>query len=68
MGNIFNENPIQFGRDIKGFFDDAKITSDSLADSINQNNKIIENAYSRVGVQKNPSQIFEFSKAVISCS
>lgn len=62
MGNVFNNNPIQFGRDLKGFFQDAKITSDSLGESVKQNNNIIKNAYSRVGLQKDPSAILEQGK------
>lgn len=66
LGGLTSGNYGQFGRDVKGFFEDAQITSAALKDSIDQNNKIIQNAYSRVGIKKDPSSIYSFSDQQIS--
>lgn len=42
MGNLTNNNPIQFGRDLEGFKKDAKITSSNIRDSIKMNQNIID--------------------------
>jgi len=42
MGNLFNTNPIQFGRDLEGFKTQALDTSDSLKKSISANQAIID--------------------------
>lgn len=48
MGNLTNDNPIQFGRDLKGFKQDAMNTSKSIRDSIGSNKQVIDKAYGRI--------------------
>jgi hypothetical protein len=47
MGNIFNENPVQFGRDLPGFKDQAIATSKSVRDSQKANQAVIDQKYGR---------------------
>lgn len=37
MGNLFNSNPIQFGRDLKGFKEQANLTSEAIGKAVNSN-------------------------------
>jgi hypothetical protein len=47
LGNLapWNSNPIQFGRDLEGFKEQANLNSKGLKDAIAANQKIINNAY-----------------------
>lgn len=45
MGNFTNSNPMQFGRDLPGFSENAKNTSLGLKSGISANQKIINDAY-----------------------
>lgn len=47
MGNLTNDNPVQFGRDLEGFKQDALNTSKFIKDSVQSNNAIIDEAYGR---------------------
>jgi hypothetical protein len=47
MGNLTNDNPVQFGRDLEGFKADAQNTSKFIKDSVASNNAIIDEAYGR---------------------
>lgn len=51
-GNFFNNNPIQFGRDIDGFRDDAKITSEGLEAAVKANQDVIDQNYGRQTAKK----------------
>lgn len=52
MSNISNSNPTQFGRDLKGFKDDSLELAKSLERAIKQNEDVIKDRYSKVGVSK----------------
>jgi hypothetical protein len=47
MGNLFNDNPMQFGRDLPGFKQDAMNTSENLGKAMGSNQSIIDQAYGR---------------------
>lgn len=49
LGNLspFNNNPIQFGRDLEGFKTDAQITSKGIRDAMAANQKTIDSNYGR---------------------
>jgi outer membrane lipoprotein SlyB len=47
LGNFFNGNPTQFGRDLEGFKSDADLTVKAIRDSMNSNQKVIDKAYGR---------------------
>lgn len=47
MGNIFNSNPTQFGRDLKGFADQARNASSTIKSAIKANQDQIDTAYGR---------------------
>lgn len=42
FGNITNDNPAQFGRDLEGFFDDVKNTSTRLGGTLEKNQEQID--------------------------
>lgn len=46
-GNITNDNPTQFGRDLEGFKNDAFNTYNSMVDAVNSNQKQIESITGR---------------------
>lgn len=46
-GNLFSDNPVQFGYDLGGFKQDANITSTAIKNSIIANQKEIDRAYGR---------------------
>lgn len=46
-GNFTNDNPVQWGRDIEGFKNDAFNTYNSMTDAINSNQKQIESITGR---------------------
>lgn len=41
-GNIFNSNPLQFGRDLGGFKEQASLTSKAIGDAVGANQSIID--------------------------
>jgi len=47
MGNLTNDNPIQFGRNLKGFKKQSEDTSKAIRRAINMNNDLIDEAYGR---------------------
>jgi hypothetical protein len=47
MGNLFNSNPTQFGRDLEGFKEQATNTSSSIGKSIALNKSAIDKAMGR---------------------
>lgn len=47
FGNFSNDNPTQFGRDIKGFAEDAALTSKAMKDAVASNQGVIDKAYGR---------------------
>lgn len=47
LGNFFNSNPTQFGRDLEGFKSDADLTVKAIRESMNSNQKVIDKAYGR---------------------
>lgn len=47
MGNFANSNPTQFGRDLKGFKEQAQNAAKNLKNTIKANQKIINEAYGR---------------------
>lgn len=49
MGNLFNSNPVQFGRDLAGFKEQAKNTSKAIGQSIKSNQEIIKGITGRGG-------------------
>jgi hypothetical protein len=53
MGGLVSGNLGQFGRDLDGFEEDAKITVDGLRSAVAANEKEIGNRYASSGVQKN---------------
>lgn len=52
MGNIFNSNPVQFGRDLPGFKEQATGTSKAIRGAISSNNQTIDKMYENVGIKK----------------
>lgn len=47
LGNFFNSEPTQFGRDIEGFKKDAVITVAGIRDAMLSNQRVIDKAYGR---------------------
>jgi hypothetical protein len=47
MGNFTNSNPTQFGRDLKGFKEQAKNTAKFIGDAISKNQQIIDEKMGR---------------------
>lgn len=47
FGNFSNDNPTQFGRDVKGFAEDAALTSKAMKDAVASNQATIDEAYGR---------------------
>lgn len=47
MGNLTNNNPIQFGRDLPGFANDSRITLDSIRKAVKANEGEIQKRYGR---------------------
>lgn len=47
MGNFFNSQPMQFGRDLKGFKEQARGTSQAIGDAISANQAVIDQSYGR---------------------
>lgn len=47
MGNLFNDNPTQFGRDLEGFETQAQNVSDSIQSAVLANQKIIDEKMGR---------------------
>lgn len=52
MGNLTNNNPMQFGRDIEGFEQQAKNVSKSVAGAVKANQKLIDEKMGRSPMQK----------------
>jgi uncharacterized protein (UPF0218 family) len=46
-GNVTNGNPTQFGRDMEGFKEQAKSTSQAVRNSIKANQAVIDQKYGR---------------------
>jgi hypothetical protein len=42
LGNLFNSNPVQFGRDLEGFKKDSLGYGEAIRASIDENNKIVQ--------------------------
>lgn len=53
LGNFFNTEPTQFGRNIEGFKKDAEITVNGIRDAMRSNQRVIDDAYGRP-TQANP--------------
>lgn len=51
MGNLFNSNPFQVGRDLPGFKKDADITANIIRNSMKSNADVIEKNYGRGGLR-----------------
>lgn len=51
MGNLFNSNPVQWGRDLEGFKEQANLTSKGIKGAIKSNNSSIDEAYGRAPVK-----------------
>lgn len=47
LGNVFNSNPMQFGRDLEGFKEQANLTSKSIGSAIESNKQTIGKAMGR---------------------
>jgi hypothetical protein len=54
VGNFTNSNPMQFGRNLKGFAEDARITSQGIKNAIKANDSEIAKRYNRVGIHREP--------------
>ena len=52
MGNFFNSNPTQFGRDLPGFKEQGLGTSRAIRDAIASNDKEVKRVYSKVGIHR----------------
>lgn len=52
FGNLTNDNPTQFGRDLEGFYDDVKNTSVRLGGTIQKNQDQVDESMGRPGVVK----------------
>lgn len=52
LGNFTNDNPTQFGRDLKGFRQQVKDTVDIMRGSVNMNKQEIERQYGRAPVSQ----------------
>ena len=55
LGNLFNSNPTQFGRDIPGFIEDARGTLNAVRSANQTNQKIIDEKMGRKPVQSQPA-------------
>jgi hypothetical protein len=51
LGNFFNSEPTQFGRDIEGFKKDAETTVAGIRDAMKSNQAVIDKAYGRSNSQ-----------------
>jgi hypothetical protein len=54
LGNIFNSNPTQWGRDLKGFNEQALGTSKAIRGAVDANESEINKRYAKVGINKSP--------------
>lgn len=52
FGNLTNSNTTQFGRDLKGFKEQAANTSKAIRGAVGMNQKIISDAYAKAGIRK----------------
>lgn len=52
MGNLFNSNSLQLGRDLEGFKEQAETTGAALKNAIKMNQKIIDESFGRIPEQK----------------
>jgi hypothetical protein len=52
-GNFSNDNPTQFGRDLKGFKEDAENTLSSIRGGIKKNAQLIDRVYGKYGIKSN---------------
>lgn len=46
-GNLFNDKPMQFGRDLEGFFDDVQVTASTIGTAVESNQKVIDKTMGR---------------------
>jgi hypothetical protein len=58
-GNLSNDNPVQFGRDLEGFKKDAELTVQAIRTAVNSNKKEIDRAYGRPSQSKPQSNLVE---------
>jgi hypothetical protein len=56
LGNFFNSEPTQFGRDIEGFKKDAETTVAGIRDAMKSNQAVIDKAYGRSNSQAQQPQ------------
>lgn len=57
MGNLTNSNPTQFGRDLAGFEEQARLTSQGLRTAITSNDNEIAKRYGKVGIHRDVSAL-----------
>jgi hypothetical protein len=55
MGNLFNSNPIQFGRDLPGFKDQASGTAKAIRGAVSANEGEVDARYRKAGIRSGPS-------------
>ena len=55
MGNLFNSNHIQFGRDLPGFKEQAGLTSNAIKNAVKANEQEISKRYQSVGIDRGDS-------------
>ncbi len=62
VGNFTNDNPVQFGRDIEGFVNDARITHDGIVRGVQANEAEIEKRYGHAPVIKPAGDVVPLAK------
>lgn len=64
MGNFTNSNPTQFGRDLKGFYEQAENTAKGIGTAVSANQRIIDEQMGRRSAQapSKPNQTFKTSE------
>lgn len=57
MGNLFNSNPVQFGRDLEGFKTQAENVSKAIGSAVTANDAEIDKAYGRKSAAPPPGGV-----------
>ncbi len=52
MGNLFNSNPVQFGRDLPGFKEQAALTSKAIRNAVKANEQEVERRFNQYGINR----------------
>ncbi len=61
MGNLFNSNPVQFGRDLEGFKSQALGTANDIGRAVGENQRVIDEAYGRTQAPQRESDVEQYA-------